>query len=166
MIRGTTTLANTSEWVTPGRVRSLQREPSFEFNIEKYSKAGPSACVRQHQEALSALVEFGRLTEGLNPMVVNGSRTGVIVTGVAWNYLEEVLHAQGLKPSTLKLGVAHPLPLAQIRAFLSGVDTAIVLEELEPLVEETVRALRAEVDHPVRVIGKIRGPLSRCGDRM
>jgi indolepyruvate ferredoxin oxidoreductase, alpha subunit len=164
MLRGTTTLANTSEMVMPGKVRSIRRDPSFEFNIAKYSKAGPSACIEQHQETLAALETFTTLTGDLNPMAINGSRIGAIATGVAWGYLQEVMHLYQIHPATLKLGVAHPLPLETLRAFLSRLDTVIVLEELAPLVEETVRALRSEIGHPIRVIGKGEGPLSLTGD--
>jgi len=69
-----------------------------------------------------------------------------------------------LKPSTLKVGVAHPLPTEKVNALLSKVDTVVVLEELEPLIEETVMALKGEMDHRVEVIGKIQGPLARTGD--
>jgi len=164
MLRSTTTLANTSEMVIPGKVRSIQREPSFQFNIAKYSKAGPAACVEQHEEALAALEKFTSLTGDLNPMALNGARIGVIATGVAWGYLQEAMQLYEIHPATLKLGVAYPLPIATLRTFLSGLDTVIVLEELEPLVEERVRALQGEIGHPIRVIGKMEGPLCLTGD--
>jgi indolepyruvate ferredoxin oxidoreductase alpha subunit len=164
MILGTTTLANTSEMVTPGKIESIQRQPSFEFNIQKYAKAGPLACVEQHKDTLRGLERFGKLTDDLNPLSRNGSRRGIIAAGVAWNYVQEALHRFGLNPAILKIGVAHPLPIAKIKRLLSDVDTVVVFEELEPLVEETVLALRGEVDHPVKVIGKLQGPLPVTGD--
>lgn len=164
MVQGTTTLANTYEPVTPGKIESISREPAFEFNIAKYAKAGPAACLLQHQDTLRALEQFGTLSDDLNPLSVNGSRVGVVATGMTWNYLREALHRYQLKPSTLKVGVAHPLPTGKIEALLSKVDTVVVLEELEPFIEEAVLALKGEVNHPVEVIGKIHGPLSRTGD--
>ena len=44
MIRGTTTLSNFSEMVTPEKRQTIQRDPSFGFDVAKYSKAGPAAC--------------------------------------------------------------------------------------------------------------------------
>lgn len=164
MIQGTTALANTHEHVKPGRVQRIERDPSFEFNVAKYAKAGPRACVAQHVDTLRALEMFGKLSDGLNVVSLNDSRIGVIAIGVAWNYLQEVLHRYGLSPLTLKIGVAHPLPAGKIRTLLSQVDRVVILEELEPLVEEAVLALRGDVDHRVEVIGKIHGPLSRTGD--
>ncbi len=164
MIRGTTTLANTSELVILGEKESIQRKPTFEFNIAKYAKAGPLACVRQHQDTLAALNRFGALTGDLNPLDLNGSKVGVIATGVTWKYLQEVLYRDHLDPSTLKVEAVHPLPTRKIKALLSRVDTVIVLEELEPLIEEAVLALRGDLDHRVKVVGKIEGPLSLTGD--
>ncbi|NIQ39245.1 MAG: hypothetical protein GTN81_11720 [Proteobacteria bacterium] len=164
MIRGTTTLANTSQPIQLGEKESLQRKPAFEFDIAKYAKAGPRACVRQHRDALDALDKFSTLTEVLNPLDLNGSRVGVIAAGIVWAYLEEIIHRDHLDPSTLKLEAVHPLPVQKIKALLSRVDTVIVLEELEPLIEEAVLALRGDLNHRVRVIGKIQGPLLPTGD--
>jgi len=150
--------------VTLEKIRSIKREPSFEFNIARYAKAGPAACVQQHRDTITALEQFGTLTDDLNPLTITESKIGFIAQGITWNYLQEALHLNNLKPCTLKLGVANPLPKEKFKTLLSKIDTVVVLEELEPLVEETVLALRAEVDHPVKVIGKTHGPLSLTGD--
>ena len=164
MILMTTTLANTSELVTLGKIKSIKREPSFDFNIARYAKAGPAACVQQHRDTLASLDKFNKLADDLNPLTLTESRIGIIAAGITWNYLKEVVQSNNLKPCTLKLGVANPLPKEKIKALLSKVDTVVVLEELEPLVEKTVLALQSEIDHPVKVIGKIHGPLSLTGD--
>jgi indolepyruvate ferredoxin oxidoreductase alpha subunit len=164
MILGTTTLSNFSEMVTLGKRKIIHRDPSFGFDIAKYSKAGPAACVRQHEDTLQSLDEFQRLTEDLNPLHLNGSRVGVITLGVAWNYLQEALQQYHLSPSVLKIDTAYPLPTTKIKALMSKVDTVIVLEELEPFIEEAAMAVRADMDHPVKVIGKLQGPLSLTGD--
>ena len=83
---------------------------------------------------------------------------------MAWNYLQEALLHYHLSPSTLKIDMAYPLPISKIKALMSKVDTVVVLEELEPIIEETVMALRADMDHPVKVVGKLQGPLSVTGD--
>ena len=164
MILGTTVLSNTSEMVSLGEIKSDNRKPSFEFDIAKYAKAGPAACVDQHKDTLRALERFGELADDLNPLTLNESRIGIIAAGVTWNYLQEVCHSYNLEPCTLKLGVANPLPKEKIKTLLSNVDTIVVLEELEPFVEEAVLALSAQVNHPVKVIGKIQGPLFLTGD--
>jgi len=164
MVLMTTPLANTYEPVTLGKIQSIEREPSFDFDIARYAKAGPAACVKQHQDTLASLDEFNKLVDDLNPLSLTESRIGVIAGGITWNYLHDVLQSHELKPSTLKLGVANPLPKEKIKTLLSKVDTVVILEELEPIVENTVLALLSEIDHPVKVIGKVHGPLSLTGD--
>jgi indolepyruvate ferredoxin oxidoreductase alpha subunit len=164
MILMTTPMANTSELVQLGEIKSFTREPSFDFDIARYAKAGPAACVQQHKDTLASLVEFGKLTDDLNPLTLTDSSVGIIASGITWNYIKEVVESNNLKPCLLKLGVSNPLPKEKIKTLLAKVDTIVVLEELEPIVEEVVLALRSEIDHPIRVVGKIDGPLSRTGD--
>jgi indolepyruvate ferredoxin oxidoreductase alpha subunit len=164
MILMTTPLANTSELVQLGEIKSITREPSFDFDIARYAKAGPAACVKQHKDTLAALDEFGKLTDDLNPLTLTDSNVGIIASGITWNYIKEAVESYNLKPCLLKLGVSNPLPKEKIKILLTNVDTVVVLEELEPIVEETVLALRSEIGHPIRVVGKIDGPLSRTGD--
>lgn len=164
MILGTTTLANTSQMVTVGEKRTSNRKASFKFNTEEYTKAGTNACIRQHGETLLALNAFGELTDDLNPLRLNKSRIGVIAAGITWNYLKETMGTLHLNPCTLKLGIANPLPNEKIKELLLNVDTVIVLEELEPLVEERVRAICGDIGRRVKIIGKMNGPLSLTGD--
>jgi len=164
MILGTTTLSNSSEMVTPGKKQALHRDPTFRFDIAKYSKAGPAACVQQHVDALQSLDQFQQLTEDLNPLHLDGSRVGIIALGVTWNYVQEALQKYGLTPSTLKIDTAYPLPISKMKALMSKVDAVVVFEELEPFIEEAVMALRADLDHPVKIVGKLQGPLSVTGD--
>jgi len=164
MILATTSLANTSELVKLGEIQSFKRTPSFDFNIARYSKAGPAACIKQHRDTLAGLERFGVLADDLNPLTLTESRVGVIAAGITWNYFEEVARPNGVNPCTLKLGMSNPLPKAKIKALLSRVDTVLVLEELDPLVEEAVLAIRGEMDHPIKVIGKTDGRLSITGD--
>ena len=164
MILLTTALANTTEMVKLGKKEKIEREPAFNFNIAKYAKAGQAACVKQHQDTLVSLEKFGDLTDDLNSLTLTESRIGIIAGGITWNYLQEVVKSNNLNPCLLKLGVSNPVPNKKLKQLLSEVDTVVVLEELEPIIEEAVLALRSDVDHPVRVIGKIHGPMLRTGD--
>jgi len=132
MVLGTTTLANTSERVTLGRIKAIARKPSFEFDIKKYSKAGPLACIQQHKDTLEALEKITTLIGGLNPLTLNGDRIGVIAAGVTWNYLQEAIHLEKFSPSTLKMDVVHPLPTGKIKRLLSGVDTVLISKSSSP----------------------------------
>ena len=48
--------------------------------------------------------------------------------------------------SFLKLGMGYPLPSEMIRRFAAGVERLIVVEELDPFLEEIVRAMGIPVE--------------------
>ena len=81
----------------------------------------------------------------------NGSKKiGVVVNGVSYQYAKEVF---GDSASYLKLGMTNPLPLDLIREFRANVETMYVIEELDPFMEEQIKA--AGID----CIGKEKIPL-------
>ncbi len=74
-----------------------------------------------------------------SPLIVesgDGARLGVVTSGIAHHYVREVLPEARI----LKLGMSYPLPLDRIRAFSESVDRLFVVEELDPHVEDAIRA--------------------------
>ena len=76
-----------------------------------------------------------------NRVEYNDRSIGVISSGVAYTYAREVLP----NASFLKLTMTFPLPEDLIREFASNVDRVVVVEELEPFLEEQIRAMGIEV---------------------
>jgi indolepyruvate ferredoxin oxidoreductase alpha subunit len=62
---------------------------------------------------------------------------GVVTAGIAYQYAREVLP----NASVLKLGIVNPVPEQLIRTFAAGVKRLIVMEELDPVLEEQIRLL-------------------------
>ena len=77
----------------------------------------------------------------INRMEMGDTKIGVITSGVCYQYVKEVLP----EASVLKLGMVHPLPKKLIAAFAEQVDTLYVIEELEPIFEEQIRAMGIKV---------------------
>lgn len=67
----------------------------------------------------------------------NNSKIGIVTSGAAYNYAKEVF---GKEANFLKLGFTHPLPIEKIRDFASRCETLYVIEELEPYMEEQIKA--------------------------
>ena len=81
----------------------------------------------------------------------NGSKKiGIVTSGISYQYAKEVF---GDSASYLKLGLTNPLPMDMIREFRSNVDTLYVIEELDPFMEEQIKA--AGID----CVGKEKIPL-------
>jgi len=66
---------------------------------------------------------------------------GIITSGVTSNYVREVFP----EASVLTLGMTYPLPERMIRGFCDGVERVMVIEELDPFLEEQIRAMGLEV---------------------
>ncbi|MBN2398682.1 MAG: indolepyruvate ferredoxin oxidoreductase subunit alpha [Deltaproteobacteria bacterium] len=76
-----------------------------------------------------------------NRMEINNTKVGIITAGMPYNYAKDVFPDY----SYLKLGMVYPLPAGLIKEFASKVEKIYVVEELDPFIEEQVRAMGIEV---------------------
>jgi indolepyruvate ferredoxin oxidoreductase alpha subunit len=145
MLRSTTRLSHSKgavEVEMPAGPRESGPLPPFERQPRKYVMIPAHARLR-HPEVearVQALAEYAEDCS-LNRVEWGDRRIGVISNGVAYQYAREVLAGF----SFLKLGMTYPLPAEMIRNFAAGVETLVVVEELDPFIEEQVRALGLEV---------------------
>jgi indolepyruvate ferredoxin oxidoreductase alpha subunit len=73
----------------------------------------------------------------LNRIEPGDRALGIITGGVTYAYVKEAFP----RASVLKLGMTFPLPEAKIRAFADSVEQVVVVEELDPFLEEQIRAM-------------------------
>ena len=99
---------------------------------------------------------FNRVESG-----AGASRFGVAVSGVSYLYVKEVAGELGLNVTIYKVGTPYPLPDETTREFLAAVDSALVIEELDPVVEEQ---LLIAANGKVPVLGKRSGHLPWNGE--
>jgi indolepyruvate ferredoxin oxidoreductase alpha subunit len=76
-------------------------------------------------------------TSKLNRVEMNSAKIGVITASVAYQYAKEVFPED---TSFLKLGFTYPLPMNLIKDFASKVEKLYIIEELEPFMEEQIKA--------------------------
>lgn len=81
-----------------------------------------------------------------NPQHPSRYSLGFITSGISYCYLEHALHEMGLSGAfpILKMGVTHPLDKNIVKEFLEKVETAIVVEEKRPFLENQIKALLQE----------------------
>jgi len=110
---------------------------------------------------------FERIRRAVNTLPYNqlkladGARLGIIACGLSYSYTLEAIKWLELddKISVLKIGTPHPLPQELVKRLLKSVDEILVVEELEPFVENHVKAIAGEANIPVRIHGKDLIPL-------
>jgi indolepyruvate ferredoxin oxidoreductase alpha subunit len=146
MLRTTTRVSHAKGDVTLGELPDYEKQkPRFVKDARRY------VCVPAHSRALhpvlnrklAQLEEYASESE-LNHMHLEGEK-GIVVAGVARNYVREAIESLGVKVSLLELGFTHPLPRELMRRFLSSVSEVLVVEELEPFLEEQIRAMQSDV---------------------
>lgn len=142
ILRTTTRLAH-SQGVVNLEDRVEVDDKVYERNIAK-NVMMPGNAIKRHvfvEERLNRMAEDAN-TLDINKVEYIDTKIGVITSGIPYQYVKEVLP----EASVLKLGLVHPLPKKLIQEFASKVDRLIIFEELEPVIEEQVRAMGIECD--------------------
>ena len=148
VLRTTTRLAH-SQGVVVLEDRVVPEDKPYERNIAK-NVMMPGNAIKRHifvEERLNRMAEdAAALTvakEGfakdipLNRMEINDTKVGFITSGIPYTYVKEACP----QASVLKLGLVHPIPEKLIKEFAAKVDTLYIFEELEPVIEEQVKAM-------------------------
>lgn len=147
----TPVVLRTTTRVAHARGTVLERPPiavpqrDFQRDIAKYVMVPGYARARNRRalERLSRLRARAETTP-LNFIEAGTADYGIITSGVAYQYAREAFP----KAWFLKLGMSFPLPQEKVAALYASVSKVAVVEELDPFLEEQVRALG------VPVIGK------------
>ncbi|WP_069803371.1 thiamine pyrophosphate-dependent enzyme [Thermogemmatispora onikobensis] len=177
LLLGTTAVAASQAWISvaPLERPAIEQPASFQRDVARFTKAVPQWCREQHAAALARLEQAGTLLgvanvreepTGSAAAAPREGRIGVVVAGVSAAYLDEVRARLRTAPplAVFKLGLIHPLPGEELRAFLTPLEAVLVLEELEPLIETQVAALIGEHNLQARLLGKRTGLLPRVGE--
>lgn len=89
---------------------------------------------------------------------------GIAGSGIAWSYAQDVIHDLGLEVKTFKVGTPYPFPEKLAESFLDGLDAVLVLEELDPVIEEALLGIAGRKGIRVRVSGKKDGTAPCAGE--
>ena len=115
----------------------------YEKRPEKYIMM-PGYAKRRHpvvEERTARLTAFAEKT-ALNRIEWGGRSLGVVTSGTAYQYVKEAL---GDRVSIYKMGMVNPLPVEGLRAFAREVDKLVVVEELDGVIENHLRAIGLDV---------------------
>ncbi len=141
LLRTTTRVAHSRSLTETGDRKETELRP-YNRNIPKYvmmpaMARGRHIAVEAREKRLAgdaSSLGFHKVRHGTNGI-------GVVTSGISANYVEEALP----EVSILKLGMVNPLPMDAIRAFAATVSELYVVEELEPVIEEQLKAAGLDV---------------------
>lgn len=81
-------------------------------------------------------------------------KIGIIVSGVSYLYIKEVLEKANLDLPILKLSFFYPLAGEKIKNFIRPLKKVLIAEELEPFLEKETERLAKEVNCELKIFGK------------
>lgn len=137
LVRMTTRISHTKEDVGL-RDRQVPEQPEFERNVPKYVMV-PGFAYQRHIVIEKRLTKLKALSERtrLNRIEAGDAKIGFITSNVAYQYVKENYP----DASYLKLGMSYPFCDDKIREFARSVKKLYVIEELDPFLEEHLRAM-------------------------
>jgi indolepyruvate ferredoxin oxidoreductase alpha subunit len=119
--------------------RIIPPEKPYKKDIAKYVMM-PANAIRRHpmvEERMKKLAAYAEDCE-FNRVEMGDTALGIITSSTSYQYAKEVF---GEKASILKLGMINPLPEKLILDFASKVEKLVILEELDPIIENHCKAL-------------------------
>ncbi|TFG11673.1 MAG: indolepyruvate ferredoxin oxidoreductase subunit alpha [Promethearchaeota archaeon] len=149
LFRTTTRLNHGRGDVILGEINKVNREYSFDWDRSRW------VCLPSHSrvlrvrllERLEEISEFANYFPFNNLSIskekVKGTRYGFVAAGVPYAHLMDALDHFNLrgKVSILKLGLVYPPPKNLIKEFFKNVDEVLVIEELEPFLENILKQI-------------------------
>jgi len=140
LLRLTTRICHSTSAVELGEPTDFTPpEPKpFPRNPAKYVMV-PGNAVKRHPVIEQRLLDVAEFAEDYpyNRIEMGESSLGIITCGVSYQYAKEVFP----NASILRLGLTWPLPVRLIKKFASSVERLIIIEELDPFIEEAVRLM-------------------------
>ena len=147
LLRPVTRICHSMALVECGE-RSEYEVSGFDRNVRKYVMI-PGFARERHKVVEKRLIELEAAISSFNVNRVENlpsehAETGIVTAGTSYTYVKEVFPDMPV----FKLGIAFPLPEKELLEYCAKFDRIMVIEELEPFIEDYLKA------RGVKTIGK------------
>jgi indolepyruvate ferredoxin oxidoreductase alpha subunit len=145
VIRSTTRICHQTGLVKFGAKKVLEIDRKFDPNLEGGYIPLPGTLRPLREKSLTNLDKWSELANGgalLKEVIVGKGdpQVGIITSGHAYAATKSALRLLGVSAAILKLGVVYPLPMDPIVKFIQKYPTIKILEELDPVFEQAIKA--------------------------
>ncbi|MFO7677647.1 MAG: indolepyruvate ferredoxin oxidoreductase subunit alpha [Thermoplasmatota archaeon] len=163
LLRTTTRLNHARGTVTFNKMTKPRRKGHFEK--DPLLVTTPNTARIKHPVLLDKMKQAEKISEKspFNSItkINKGKDIGIVTSGVSYNYVKEVAEILNLDVKILKLGMSHPLPRQMCKDFITSCRILVIVEELEPILENQFKALAYDIGSSVKIYGKSTGHFSR-----
>jgi indolepyruvate ferredoxin oxidoreductase, alpha subunit len=163
LLRTTTRINHSRGIVTLGEIAPRRTKGNFVKDPFSYVTV-PAVSRNLHVKLLK---KYDQALEKANRSSFNAimgrGKLGIITQGVSFCYVQDALEEMKVTGdfSVLKIGFSYPFPQELVEKFLARVDKVLVVEELEAIMEEAVRAAAQRIGRQIPIEGKGQGLLTR-----
>jgi indolepyruvate ferredoxin oxidoreductase alpha subunit len=163
LLRTTTRLNHARGPITLNKMQKPRKKGYFQKDPMLVTV--PATARAKHPILLKKLEEAEKISEKspFNEIITIGKPKdiGIVTSGVSFTYVKEMAEELHLNVKVLKLGMTHPIPRIMCEKFIKSCSSIIMVEELEPFLENQFKALAYDVDADVKIYGKSTGHFSR-----
>jgi indolepyruvate ferredoxin oxidoreductase, alpha subunit len=166
ILRTTTRVSHTRGVVSVGQLGPRRARGQFAPDKRRFMPVPAIAKLRH------PVVEemMGKVAEEFEDSPLNrqwgSGALGILASGVAACYVEDMVKRFDLqnKVRVFDLATTHPVPRRKLAEFLGAVDRALVVEELDPILENELRAASTRARKLIPIFGKESGHFSLLGE--
>lgn len=136
IVRLTTRVSHSQSLVEYGERKEVPLKP-YVKNTAKFAMM-PANAVKRHivvEERFNKLKEYAEQMPQ-NREEIRSEKLGIVCSGIVYQYVREALP----DASVFKIATVNPLPIKSIGKFAKKVDRLVVCEELEPIIENQLKA--------------------------
>ncbi|MFW9822199.1 MAG: indolepyruvate ferredoxin oxidoreductase subunit alpha [Candidatus Thorarchaeota archaeon] len=164
LFRTTTRLNHSRGDVLLGEIEKIEREYGFDWDRSRW------VCLPSHSRVLrfrllERLEEISDFADDfpfnslkISNEKINGKKFGFVAAGIPYAQLLDALEYFDIKDkvSILKLGMVYPPPKRLIKELFNAVDSILVVEELEPFLENILKQIAFEegISKEIEIHGK------------
>ncbi len=165
MLRLTTRISHAKSNVEVGERRERKN------HLNKFRK-NPSQWIAIPANARQLVVKLNEKQNSIkaelerspwNKLELSDSKIGIIASGVSYLYAKEAIDSLKLSVSLLKIGT-YPPPRNLVNKLLAYVDKVLIVEELDPVLEEFSMMCAKEANPDVHIFGKFTHHIPESGE--
>ena len=163
LFRTTTRINHSNAPVTFGKIKPCVTKGDFKKDPMNYVTV-PAVSRNLHVKLLKNQARASELSEKSDLNFVEGSGSwGIVCNGVSYGYVTDAAADLGVtdKVKILRIGFSNPMPQKKIADFLSGCEKVLVVEEGEPIMEESIRSIAQQNGLTLPINGKGEALFSR-----
>jgi indolepyruvate ferredoxin oxidoreductase alpha subunit len=158
LLRTTTRVNHVVGEVTPSGKRDSLNPTPFKKDAQRYVRASMSWNKSRHSWLLGQLTQAPSASRNLELDRLypanDSTRLGFIVSGSASNYVLDALEESKVRADVLKLGLLNPLDSDSITAFLQHKSKVMVVEEIDPFLENGIKAIAQSAGMRTKILGR------------